>query len=100
MKVDNFLTDLYKVYNKKYSYSYNNIKDISELELISFSYGILIILQVLKIDPEKIKVANRTLKDELDDIIKGYLKEDNRDYKPIEKDSINDCIHDKDDVCF
>jgi hypothetical protein len=89
MKVDNFITDLYKIYHTKVSLAYSELENIEEVELVSFTYGIFLILGALKLDPKEIKVGDRTLKDNLDDIIRGYLKE-----------PLNGNIHDKNNVDF
>lgn len=96
MKIpDTFIEDLFNVYYTKYDSLYSHLTDVRELELISFTYGVFLILKALKIDTDKIKLNNKTLQEEIDIILKGYLKED---LNISNEEKLHAFVYDKDNV--
>jgi hypothetical protein len=94
MNSNTFIDKLFKTYIKRF-YVYHHVDNAIDLELISFTHGILYILTALKIDPKTITLNNKTLKDEIDEILKRYTKQD---LQISAEEKFYDFIHDKDDV--
>lgn len=93
--MSSFVEELFDVYFSNYNNSYLHLEDVREVELVSFTYGIFLILKALKIEPEKIKLKDVTLQEEIDSILKGYLKEN---LKVSNEEKLDDFIHDTDNV--
>ena len=84
--MDDLIKSLFSVYNKDYKNLYNHL-NVEEIDLVTFTYGIFLILKTLKIDIDKIKINKVTLQDEIDDIIKVALVEE-----------FNETVHDQNNV--
>jgi hypothetical protein len=94
MSGNTFIDKLFSTYIKRF-YVYHHVNNAIDLELISFTHGILYILTALKIDPKTITLNNKTLKDEIDEILKRYTEQE---LKISNEEKFYDFIHDKDDV--
>jgi hypothetical protein len=85
----NIVEKLFSVYISEHSISYSHLKNVEELELVAFAYGIASILGILNIDPKEIIYDKTNLKDSLTDIIKNkFLMEKKSDFV-YDKDNVN-----------
>lgn len=95
----NVLTDISKAIRNRLLKDYKFTMNEADRDLLVVSFTSLLLLKLLKLEAEKIKVYNRTLQNDIDEVLKEFLKEDTN-LKKTDEEKLDDFIHDKDDVGF